>query len=174
MKFALKTILSLIAAVLVFLAGMSYERSVRTEKIMSKWQELYSWTDEEGKTFFDLVAGIEISPEEAADLIGNIAKFGAAQQKMMENDQSMMVAVCYRILRLLEEDNHQAIRDFCLDRIEFYYHLPNDDLPDMLREGSDALKLRIEALAKDIPDLMMRISGQPDGGINSESLRSSP
>jgi len=174
MKIALKIFLSLVLMVLAFSAGMSYEHFVRTEKIMEKWQELYSWSDEEGKTFFDLVEGIEVSPEEAAMFIDNVARFNEAAQIMMENEHAVMIAACHQILRHLEEGRVGDAREFCLDRITFYYHLPNDDLPSMFREGSDALKLRIEELAEEIPDLRERMDGQPEGGINSESLRSSP
>lgn len=160
MKFALKVILSLVVVILAFSAGMSYESFVRTEKIMGKWQEFYSWTDEEGQTFFDLVGEIELSPEEAARFVDNIARFNESTQIMMENDHAMMVATCYQILRLLEEERVEDARTLCLERLAFYYNLPNEGLPEMIKEGSDALKRRIEALAEEVPDLQERIVGE--------------
>ena len=122
------------------------------------WTNLTGWTEEERNEFIELIDSSEgASPQEFYTWVKESVKVNEVVLEGMRHDDSMSIAYCIAILGIAEKEDLTAVKNFCIERMAAYYERDDAGTPDLIMEGRNKIKNRIEEEAEKHPELLKLI-----------------
>lgn len=142
-------------ATAAFIAGSIWKATQAPLGTFLGWTDLTGWTEEERDEFIELIDSSQgASPREFYTWVKESAKVNEAVLEGMRQDDSMSIAYCIAILGIAEKEDLAAVKDFCIERMAAYYKRDNEGTPELIMEGINKIKNRIDEEAEKHPKLL--------------------